>query len=38
MPGTNIKIEAEVKMLTAEGIYLVVEDKGYFASLFNISN
>ncbi len=32
MPGTNIKIEAEVKMLTPEGIYLVVEDKGYFAS------
>jgi hypothetical protein len=32
MPGTHIKIEVKVKMLIPEGVYLVVEDKGYFAS------
>lgn len=32
MPGTNIKKDAEVKMVTPEGIYLVIEDKGYFAA------
>lgn len=32
MNGTNVKINAEVKMVTHEGLYLVVEDKGYFAA------
>jgi len=32
MNGKNVKTDAEVRMLTPEGIYLVVEDKGYFAS------
>jgi len=32
MNGTGAKKNAEVKMVTAEGLYLVVEDKGYFAA------
>ena len=32
MNGKNVKTDAEVRMLTPEGIYLVVEGKGYFAS------
>ena len=32
MNGTSAKKRAEVKMVTAEGLHLVVEDKGYFAA------
>src|ERR1035437_5236118 len=32
MNGTIAKKNAEVKMVTSEGLYLVVEDKGYFAA------
>ena len=32
MSGTAVKNNAEVKMVTPEGLYLVVEDKGYFAA------
>jgi len=32
MSGTTAKNSAEVKMATAEGLYLVVEGKGYFAA------
>ena len=32
MRGTSAKKNAEVKMVTSEGIYLVVEQKGYFAA------
>ena len=32
MSGTSVKNHAEVKMVTPEGLYLVVEDKGYFAA------
>ena len=32
MNGTSEKRSAEVKMVTCEGLYLVVEDKGYFAA------
>lgn len=32
MSGTIAKRSAEVKMVTAEGLYLIVEDKGYFAA------
>lgn len=32
MSGTNEKTGAEVKLVTSEGLYLVVEDKGYFAA------
>lgn len=32
MPGKNTKNNAEVRMVTPEGIYLVIEDKGYFAT------
>lgn len=32
MSGTNVKNHAEVKMVTAEGLYLVVEGKGFFAA------
>jgi hypothetical protein len=32
MNGTSVKKNAEVKMVTSEGLYLVVENKGYFAA------
>ena len=32
MNGTSVKKNTEVKMVTSEGLYLVVEDKGYFAA------
>ena len=32
MSGTNAKNPAEVKMVTPEGLFLVVEDKGFFAA------
>jgi len=32
MSGTNTKNPAEVKMVTLEGLFLVVEDKGFFAA------
>lgn len=32
MSGTAAKNNAEVKMVTSEGLYLVVENKGYFAA------
>src|ERR1035437_5143815 len=32
MSGTSVKTGAEVKMVTPEGLYLVAEDKGLFAS------
>lgn len=32
MNGTSIRKDAEVKMVTSEGLYLVVENKGYFAA------
>ena len=32
MSGTNAKRNAEVKMVTSEGLYLVVEGKGYLAA------
>lgn len=32
MSGINEKTGAEVKLVTSEGLYLVVEDKGYFAA------
>lgn len=32
MSGTDVKRQAEVKLVTSEGIYLVIEDMGYFAS------
>ena len=32
MSGTSTKKNAEVKMVTSEGIYLIVEEKGYFAA------
>ncbi len=32
MNGTNTRKAAEVKMVTAEGLYLLVEGKGYFAA------
>ena len=35
MSGTAAKNNAEVKMVTAEGLYLVVEGKGYFAAFAN---
>ncbi|NLE42077.1 MAG: DUF2442 domain-containing protein [Lentisphaerae bacterium] len=35
MSGINAKKHAEVKMVTPEGLYLVVEDKGFFASFAN---
>lgn len=35
MNGTSAKKNAEVKMVTPEGFYLVVEDKKYFAAFAN---
>lgn len=32
MSGTDVKRQAEVKLVTSEGVYLVIEDMGYFAS------
>jgi len=32
MSGANAKNHAEVKMVTPEGLFLVVEDKGFFAA------
>ena len=32
MSGTSAKRNAEVKMVTADGLYLLVEGKGYFAA------
>jgi hypothetical protein len=32
MNGTSVKKQAEVKLVTSEGIYLVIENTGYFAS------
>ena len=32
MSGTDVKRHAEVKLVTSEGVYLVIEDMGYFAS------
>jgi hypothetical protein len=32
MSGTAVKSQAEVKLVTSEGVYLVIEDVGYFAS------
>jgi len=32
MSGTTAKRHAEVKLVTPEGVYLVVDDMGYFAS------
>ena len=32
MNGTSGKKNAEVKMVTSEGLYLIVEGKGYFAA------
>lgn len=32
MSGTNAKKHAEVKMVTPEGLFLVVEGKGFFAA------
>ena len=32
MSGTSAKNHAEVKMVTHEGLYLVVEEKGFFAA------
>src|ERR1035437_7815842 len=32
MSGTAVKNNAAVKMVTSEGLYLVVENKGYFAA------
>ncbi len=35
MSGTSVKSNVEVKMVTAEGLYLVVENKEYFAAFVN---
>ncbi|MBM4164561.1 MAG: DUF2442 domain-containing protein [Lentisphaerae bacterium] len=32
MSGTDVRRQAEVKLVTSEGVYLVIEDMGYFAS------
>ncbi len=32
MSGTDARRQAEVKLVTSEGVYLVIEDIGYFAS------
>ncbi len=32
MPGKNAGADAEVRMVTPEGLYLVIEGKGYFAA------
>ena len=32
MSGTTVKTQAEIKLVTSEGVYLVIEDIGYFAS------
>ncbi len=32
MSGTSVKKNAEVRMVTSAGLYLTIEDKGYFAS------
>ena len=32
MSGTAVKTQAEIKLVTPEGVYLVIEDVGYFAS------
>ncbi len=32
MSGTTVRRQAEVKLVTSEGVYLVIEDVGYFAS------
>ena len=32
MSGPSVRRSAEVKMVTSEGLYLVVEDRGYFAA------
>ena len=32
MSGSNVKGQAEVRLVTSEGVYLVIEEKGYFAS------
>ncbi len=35
MNGTSARRQAEVKLVTPEGVYLVVEEVGYFASFAN---
>lgn len=32
MSGTHVSPEAEVRMVTPEGFYLIIESKGYFAA------
>jgi hypothetical protein len=32
MSGTVVRRQAEVKLVTSEGVYLVIEDMGFFAS------
>jgi hypothetical protein len=32
MNGTTVRKQAEVKLVTPEGVYLVIEDMGYFAA------
>lgn len=32
MSGTTARRQAEVKLVTSEGVYLVIDDVGYFAS------
>lgn len=32
MSGTDVRRQVEVKLVTSEGVYLVIEDVGYFAS------
>jgi hypothetical protein len=35
MSGTAVRSQAEGKLVTHEGVYLVIEDVGYFASFAN---